>query len=67
MRNEIIFSYVCTLQPNTRQSSVPLALLNQTKNRMAPFCLPNTEWSHSILRICNGVIPFYLALEPNAT
>ncbi|KAG8060564.1 hypothetical protein GUJ93_ZPchr0002g26362 [Zizania palustris] len=40
---------------------------NQTKNRVAPFSLPNAEQSHSILRIWNGTIPFYETPEPNAT
>jgi hypothetical protein len=38
---------------------------NQTKNRAALFLLPNIERSHSILRICNGAIPFYQITEPN--
>jgi hypothetical protein len=59
---------LCTVQPNIRQSrSVLIALLNQTENIMTPFCLLNTEQSHSFLRVWNGAILFYLALEPNAT
>jgi hypothetical protein len=49
MRNEIIFSYVSTLQPNIRRSRYILfTLLNQKKYRMASFY---TEQSHFIFEI----------------
>jgi hypothetical protein len=61
-------SSICTLEPNMGPNrSVLITLLNQTKNRMIPFYLPNTERSYSVPRIWNGAIPFYCAHEPNTT
>jgi hypothetical protein len=39
--------------------------MNQTKNRTAPFSLPNAEQSYSVLKKWNGAAPFFFALEPN--
>lgn len=64
-RSSAMFEWDGSLTKHRTEWFCSTALSNQIKNGVAPFRLPNVEWSGYILRNWNGAVPFKLAPRPN--